>query len=79
VTPAPLVAAITAERERRGLTQTQVADVGGLHRSMVSLIEGGHRNPRLSTLLRYARGVGVGIEMASTAAPATPSDEETAP
>ena len=41
------------------LTQTAVAERMGTTQSAISEIEGGATDPRLSTLQRYARGVGI--------------------
>lgn len=46
-------------RERLGLTQEQVAERSGVHATEVSRIEGGKRDPQVSTLLRLAKAVGV--------------------
>lgn len=49
-------------RERRGLTQGQVATQAGLPRSTVSQVETGAGNPTLAVLARLARALGVTIE-----------------
>lgn len=49
-------------RERRGLTQGQVATLAGLPRSTVSQVETGAGNPTLAVLARLARALGVSIE-----------------
>lgn len=41
-------------RERRELTQEQVADRSGVHSTEVSRIETGKRDPQISTLERLA-------------------------
>jgi transcriptional regulator with XRE-family HTH domain len=46
-------------RERLGLTQEQVAERSGVHATEVSRIEGGKRDPQVSTLLRLAKAVEV--------------------
>lgn len=46
-------------RERLGLTQEQVAERSGVHSTEVSRIEGGKRDPKISTLERLARAVEV--------------------
>ena len=46
-------------RERLGLTQEQVAQRSGVHSTEVSRIEGGKRDPKVSTLERLARAVEV--------------------
>jgi transcriptional regulator with XRE-family HTH domain len=50
---------VRAARERAGLTQEQVADASGIHSTEVSRIERGLRDPRISTVLRLARAMGV--------------------
>ena len=49
-------------RERRGLTQVQVAKLAGLPRSTVSQVETGAGNPTLAVLVSLARALGVSIE-----------------
>ncbi len=46
-------------RRRLGLTQEQVAERSGVHSTEVSRIEGGKRDPKVSTLERLARAVEV--------------------
>jgi transcriptional regulator with XRE-family HTH domain len=46
-------------RERLGLTQEQVAQRCGVHATEVSRIEGGKRDPQVSTVLRLAAAVKV--------------------
>lgn len=49
-------------RERRGLTQVQLAKTAELPRSTVSQVETGAGNPTLSVLVRLARALDVSIE-----------------
>ena len=49
-------------RDRRGLTQGQVAKLASLPRSTVSQVETGSGNPTLAVLARLARALGVSIE-----------------
>lgn len=44
-------------RKRLGLTQEQVAQRSGVHATEVSRIEGGKRDPQVSTLERLAKAV----------------------
>jgi len=44
-------------RERLGLTQEQVAQRSGVHATEVSRIEGGKRDPQVSTVLRLAKAL----------------------
>ena len=46
-------------RERLGLTQEQVAERSGVNATEVSRIEGGKRDPKVSTLERLAKAVEV--------------------
>lgn len=46
-------------RERLGLTQEQVALRSGVHATEVSRIEGGKRDPQISTLERLAKAVDI--------------------
>lgn len=48
-------------RQRRsvGLSQEALARTAQLHRTEISLLERGEREPRLSTIARLARGLGV--------------------
>ena len=46
-------------RTRAGLSQERLARECGLHRTEISLLERGGREPRLSTIVRLARALGV--------------------
>jgi len=46
-------------RKRAGLTQEEVAGRSGVHPTEVSRIEGGKRDPKVSTLIRLAHALGV--------------------
>lgn len=46
-------------REQLGLTQEQVAERSGVHATEVSRIEGGKRDPRVSTVERLAKAVDI--------------------
>ena len=48
-------------REERGWSQEEFADRAGLHRTYVSAVERGVRNPTLSVLERLARALGVSL------------------
>jgi transcriptional regulator with XRE-family HTH domain len=50
---------LRAERQRRGLSQEALGDACGLHRTEVSLLERALRDPRLSTITRLARALGI--------------------
>ena len=45
-------------RRRAGLSQERLAFDAGLHRTEVSLLERAEREPRLTTIVRLARGLG---------------------
>ena len=46
-------------RTKKGLSQEQLADAAGLHRTHISLIERNHRSVRLESLERLASALGV--------------------
>src|SRR5437868_3139853 len=47
------------QREKRGWSQEELADRADLHRTEISLLERAGREPRLSTIVRLARSLGV--------------------
>jgi len=46
-------------RQDKGLTQEKLAELGGLHRTYISLLERGQRTPTLDVLFRLAQALGV--------------------
>lgn len=50
------------QRKAAGLSQEQLADRTGLHPTEISRLERATREPRLGTIARVARGLGVGAE-----------------
>jgi transcriptional regulator with XRE-family HTH domain len=46
-------------RLERGLSQEALGDAAGLHRTEISLLERGAREPRLTTIVRVARALKV--------------------
>jgi transcriptional regulator with XRE-family HTH domain len=46
-------------RSRRGLSQEQLADLAGIHRTYIGGIERGERNPTLTMIHRLARALRV--------------------
>jgi transcriptional regulator with XRE-family HTH domain len=50
---------LRVQRERAGLSQERLSALARLHRTEISLIERGRRDPRLSTVVRLANALGV--------------------
>lgn len=50
---------LICERARRGLSQAELGERIGISQSAVARIESGDRDPRISTLGRYAHALGV--------------------
>lgn len=46
-------------RVERGMTQEQLADAAGLHRTEISLLERSRRKPLLETIVVICRGLGI--------------------
>ena len=57
-----LVEALTTERKRLGLTQKQVAERMGAHPHFVQIFEYQKREPKLTTIERYAKALDVTLE-----------------
>jgi len=49
-------------REQAGLNQGELAFRADIHRTQISLIEGGRRVGRLDTVIKLAGALGVGVE-----------------
>lgn len=49
-------------RKKRGLSQTQIANLSGITRASVALLESGSANPTLDILLKIAQGLHIPIE-----------------
>lgn len=49
-------------RLQAGLSQEALGAACGLHRTEISLLERSTRDPRLSTLVRLARGLGLSLD-----------------
>jgi hypothetical protein len=59
------VARLKGDRERRGLTLTEISERSGLDKGMLSRLENGKiLNPTLSTLWRYAAAIGARVSLA---------------
>lgn len=52
-------ARVRAERERAGISQEELADRAGLHRTYIGGIERGERNLGLTNICRIAHALGV--------------------
>jgi transcriptional regulator with XRE-family HTH domain len=50
---------VRKERLKRGLSQEVLAEVCGLHRNAVGLLERGERAPNLDTIVEIATGLGL--------------------
>ena len=48
---------LRAARTAAGMSQEALGDVAGLHRTEVSLLERGSRDPRLATIVRLAHAL----------------------
>lgn len=58
-----VVDALTQERIRQGLTQKTVAERMGVHPNFVQIVEYKQREPKISTLERYAEALNVTLEV----------------
>jgi len=50
---------VRRQRQRRGMSQEDLGFASGLHPTEISRLERAVREPRLSTIVRLARGLGV--------------------
>ncbi len=55
---------LARRRQAQGLSQEEVADRAGLHRTEISLLELGKRTPRIDTVVRVMGALGVDAEQA---------------
>ena len=55
----PFARNLREARQRAGILQERLAFTAQLHRTEISLLERGEREPRLSTIVRLARGLDV--------------------
>lgn len=58
-----IVRAIIEGRERRDLTQQQLAKITGIQQADISRLENGTGNPSLRTLKRLAAGMGMQLKL----------------
>jgi DNA-binding phage protein len=66
-----LVDVLRHERERKGLSLTEVAERSGLTRAMLSKLENGRNpNPTLDTLARYAMAMDMELKLSADPMPA---------
>jgi transcriptional regulator with XRE-family HTH domain len=65
---------VAALRKKAGFSQEELAFRADVHRTEVSLIERGKRDPRLGTLVKLARALGVAPETLITGVP-RPEDQ----
>ena len=56
--PAQLGKIISTMRQSKGLSQEELADVAGIHRTYVSQLERGLKSPTVVVLVRIARALG---------------------
>lgn len=55
---------LARQRQALGLSQEEVADRAGLHRTEISLLELGKRTPRIDTVVRVMGALGIGADEA---------------
>ena len=54
---------VKRQRQRKGLTQEQFAEVSGFSQQYISGLEGGRRNPTVVTVYELATALGVSHEV----------------
>jgi transcriptional regulator with XRE-family HTH domain len=60
VAPPPAFARnLRRARERAGLSQDALADKARMHRNAIALLEAGKRDPKVSTVAKLAKALGV--------------------
>ena len=60
-------------RQKKGLSQEDLADRSGLHRNAIGLLERGERAPSIETLFALGYGLGIKPSMLITKLEADPS------
>lgn len=68
--PDQLGAHIKHIRQRRGLSQSELADLAGTRQEMISIIERGHDGAKISTLLDLLQALDLDLTLASRPTPA---------
>lgn len=58
-----LGARLRAHREAAGKSQDALANDSGLHRTYVGAVERGERNPTYLSLVKYASGLGIEVDV----------------
>ncbi len=58
-----LIRAVLDARKEKHMTQQELADRAGLHRSEISKIENGNSNPSYKMLQRIADGLGMKVKL----------------
>lgn len=53
---------LKAERKRQGFTYDKLADMSGLHRTTISLIERGERHPSLLLIIKLAECLKINLK-----------------
>ena len=52
---------IKSKRESKGLTQLELADMSGVDRNYIGMLERGERNPSYLSLLKIAKGLNIQV------------------
>ena len=52
---------INAKRELKGLTQLELAEMSGVDRNYIGMLERGERNPSYLSLLKIAKGLNIQV------------------
>lgn len=57
--PAAFARNLRGAREKAGFSQEALAERAGMHRNAVALLETGKRDPRVSTVAKLAKALGI--------------------